>query len=79
MATSLEKFDYGLQTIFLGYVLYSYAYHVLNLETNYIMQTYEVIFDECLVQPLSLSVHVTRIWVRAFLGRRSKKMPVGVI
>lgn len=53
---NLEKFDYGLQTIFLGYVLYSCAYHVHNLETNYIVQTYEVIFYEYLVQPLSLSL-----------------------
>jgi hypothetical protein len=32
--------------VFLGYVLHSRAYRVLNLETNRIMETYEVTFDE---------------------------------
>jgi hypothetical protein len=32
--------------IFLGYALHSYSYRVFNLETNYIMETNEVTFDE---------------------------------
>ena len=31
---------------FLGYALNSHAYRVLNLETNHIMETCEVTFDE---------------------------------
>jgi hypothetical protein len=31
---------------FLGYALHSHAYHVLNQETNRIMETCEVTFDE---------------------------------
>jgi hypothetical protein len=32
--------------VFLGYALHSRAYHVLNLETNRIMETCDVTFDE---------------------------------
>jgi hypothetical protein len=32
--------------VFLGYALHSRAYSVLNLETNRIMETCEVTFDE---------------------------------
>ena len=34
--------------VFLGYALHSRSYHVLNLETNRIMETCEVTFDETL-------------------------------
>jgi hypothetical protein len=40
--------------IFLGYVNHSRAYHVLNLETNQVMETCEIIFNE--TQPWSPSV-----------------------
>jgi hypothetical protein len=32
--------------VFLGYALHSRAYRVLNLETNHIMETCEVAFDD---------------------------------
>jgi hypothetical protein len=38
-------------SIFFGYASHSRAYRVLNLETNQIMETCDVIFDE--IQPCS--------------------------
>jgi hypothetical protein len=32
--------------VFLGYALHSHAYHDLNIETNQIMETCEVTFDD---------------------------------
>jgi hypothetical protein len=43
----LDKFEsQSSDGVFLGYALHSCAYHVLNLETNRIMETCEVTFDE---------------------------------
>jgi hypothetical protein len=48
----LDKFDARcVDDIFFGYASHSRAYHVLNLETNQIMETCEVTFDE--TQPRS--------------------------
>jgi hypothetical protein len=44
---NLDKFEYRCSDeVFLGYALHSCAYRVLNLETNRIMETCEVTFDE---------------------------------
>jgi hypothetical protein len=44
---NLDKFESRSSNgVFLGYALHSRAYHVLNLETNYIMETCEVTFNE---------------------------------
>jgi hypothetical protein len=44
---NLDKFESrSFDGVFLGYALHSRAYHVLNLETNRIMETCEVTFDE---------------------------------
>jgi hypothetical protein len=44
---NLDKFEsWSSNGVFLGYALHSHAYRVLNLETNRIMETCEVIFDE---------------------------------
>ena len=37
--------------VFLGYALHSRDYHVLNMETNHIMETCEVTFDETVPYP----------------------------
>jgi hypothetical protein len=43
----LDKFEArSVDGIFFGYASHSRAYRVLNLETNQIMETYEVTFDE---------------------------------
>jgi hypothetical protein len=43
----LDKFEArSVDGIFFGYASYSKAYHVLNLETNQIVETCEVTFDE---------------------------------
>jgi hypothetical protein len=43
----LDKFEArSVDGIFLGYASHSRAYHVLNLETNQIVETCEVTFDE---------------------------------
>jgi hypothetical protein len=43
----LDKFEaWSVDGIFLGYACHSRAYRVLNLETNQIMETCEVTFDE---------------------------------
>jgi hypothetical protein len=48
----LDKFEArSVDGIFLGYASHSRAYHVLNLETNQIVETCEVTFDE--TQPCS--------------------------
>jgi hypothetical protein len=44
---NLDKFESrSTDGIFLGYALHSHAYRVLNLETNRVMETIEVTFDE---------------------------------
>jgi hypothetical protein len=48
----LDKFEArSVDGIFIGYASHSRAYHVLNLETNQIVETCEVTFDE--TQPRS--------------------------
>jgi hypothetical protein len=48
----LNKFEaMSVDGIFFGYALHSRAYHVLNLETNQIMETCEKTFDD--TQPRS--------------------------
>jgi hypothetical protein len=47
----LDKFEASVDGIFIGYASHSRAYRVLNLETNQIVETYEVTFDE--TQPRS--------------------------
>jgi hypothetical protein len=48
----LDKFEArSVDGIFFGYASYSRAYRVLNLETNQIVETCEVTFDE--TQPRS--------------------------
>ncbi len=43
----LDKFESrSSDGVFLGYALHSHAFRVLNLETNRIMETCEVTFDE---------------------------------
>jgi hypothetical protein len=43
----LDKFEArSVDDIFFGYASHSTAYHVLNLETNQIVETCEVTFDE---------------------------------
>jgi hypothetical protein len=47
MQGNLDKFEsQSSDGVFLGYALHSHAYCVLNLETNHIMETCEVTFDE---------------------------------
>jgi hypothetical protein len=44
---NLDKFkSRSSDGIFLGYASHSHAYHVLNLETNQVMETCEVTFNE---------------------------------
>ena len=44
---NLDKFEsWSSNGVFLGYASHSRAYRVLNLETNNIMETCEVKFDE---------------------------------
>jgi hypothetical protein len=43
----LDNFEsQPLDVVFLGYALHSRPYHVLNFETNRIVETYEVTFNE---------------------------------
>jgi hypothetical protein len=49
---NLNRFEArSVDGIFFGYASHSRAFHVLNLETNKIVETYEVTFDE--TQPRS--------------------------
>ena len=44
---NLDKFESrSFDAIFLGHASHSHAYRVLNLETNRVVETYEVTFDE---------------------------------
>ena len=44
---NLDKFESrSSDGIFLGYASHSHAYHVLSLETNQVVETCEVTFDE---------------------------------
>jgi hypothetical protein len=55
---NLDKFEsWSSDSVFLGYALHSRAYCVLNLETNHIMETCEVTFDETLSSPSSVFEH----------------------
>ena len=48
----MDKFESrSSDGVFLGYTLHSHAYRVLNLETNCIMDTYEVTFHEMSPSP----------------------------
>jgi hypothetical protein len=54
--------------ILLGYTPHGGSYRVFNLETDTVVQSYDVTFDEtapCLM--MSLNVHVTRKWRRESL------------
>ena len=52
---NLDKFESrSSDGIFLGYALHSHAYRVLNLETNRVVETCEVTFDETMSCPSSL-------------------------
>jgi hypothetical protein len=47
---NLDKFESGSSDdIFLGYASHSHAYRVLNLETNRVVETCEVTFDETML------------------------------
>ena len=47
---NLDKFEsMSSDSIFLGYASHSHAYHVLNLETNRVMETCEVIVDKTML------------------------------
>jgi hypothetical protein len=51
----LDKFESrSFDEIFLGYASHSHAFHVLNLDTNLVMGTCEVTFDE--TQPCNSSI-----------------------
>jgi hypothetical protein len=51
----LDKFESkSYDRIFLGYSSHSRAFHVLNLDTNLVMETCEITFDE--TQPCNSSV-----------------------
>jgi hypothetical protein len=44
---NLDKFESrSFNSIFLDYASHSHAYHVLNLETNQVVETCEVTFNE---------------------------------
>jgi hypothetical protein len=52
---NLDKFESrSSDGIFLSYASHSHAYHVLNLETNRVVETCEVTFDE--IMPCSVPV-----------------------
>jgi hypothetical protein len=52
---NLDKFESrSSDSIFLGYASHSHAYRVFNLETNRVVETYKVTFDETM--PCSVSV-----------------------
>jgi hypothetical protein len=54
----LDKFEsQSPNGVFLVYALHSRAYRVLNLETNQIMETCEVTFDETLPSPSPVFEH----------------------
>jgi hypothetical protein len=60
----LDTFEsWSSDGIFLGYASHSRAFHVLNLDTNLVMKTCEVTFDE--TQPCSLLTDKTRIHLRS--------------
>jgi hypothetical protein len=55
---NLDKFELqSTDGVFLGYALHYHAYHVLTLETNSIMETSEVNFDETSPNPSSIFEH----------------------
>jgi hypothetical protein len=64
----LDKFEArSVDGIFFGYASHSRAYRVLNLETNQIIETCEVTFDE--TQPRSQLVFSVQVMMN--LARRS--------
>jgi hypothetical protein len=72
----LDKFEArSVDGIFFGYASHSRAYRVLNLETNQIVETCEVTFDE--TQPCSQLVFECAVTVnlaRSSFRRRSMNM-----
>jgi hypothetical protein len=72
----LDKFEARLvDGIFFGYASHSRAYRVLDLETNKIMETCEVTFNETNhVVSLFLSVQVMMNLVRRSFRKRSMNM-----
>jgi hypothetical protein len=72
----LDKFEArSVDGIFFGYASHSRAYRVLNLETNQIVETCEVTFDETQhVVSLSLSVQVMMSLARRSFWIRSMNM-----
>jgi hypothetical protein len=71
----LDKFESrSSDGIFLGYASYSHAYRVLNLETNQVVETCEVTFDEtmpCFV-PIFESVGDQEIGESIFIEKNEK-------
>jgi hypothetical protein len=76
-----DKFEArSVDGIFFGYASHFRAYRVLNLETNQIVETCEVTFDE--TQPssnLSLSVQVLMTLARRSFRRRSMNLETMMI
>jgi hypothetical protein len=71
----LDNFEArSVDGIFFGYASHSRAYRVLNLETNQIVETCEVNFDETHVVSLSLSVQVMMSLARRSFWRRSMNL-----
>lgn len=47
---NIEKFESQYPNkLFIGYALHSRPYHILNLDTNHVVETCEVIFDETII------------------------------
>jgi hypothetical protein len=69
MRVNLDKFESrSSDGILLGYTPHGGSYRVFNLETNTVIQSYDVTFDEtapCIV--MSLNIQVTRKWRRESL------------
>jgi hypothetical protein len=71
----LDKFEArSVDGIFFGYASHSRAYRVLNLETNQIVETCEVMMRHSHVVSLSLNVQVMMNLARRSFRRRSMNM-----
>jgi hypothetical protein len=70
----LDKFQtWSSDGVFLAYALQSHAYHVLNLETNLILETCEVTFYETLPSPyLVFECSIPKIQILKFPQTCSK-------
>jgi hypothetical protein len=77
----LDKFQsWSSDGVFLGCALHSRAYRVLIFETNRIMETCEVTFDETSPSPSSVFEPIgPDRWVRPYLWRRSTTTLTGAI